>query len=183
MKTIACILVIIILYSCGDSHEYSDNAELISEAQRQDSIFNSLLLLTSNSIPEAVQQDSLGFLILPVQASCPSCRKKTIDSIVKHQNGLKNNRFIIISAIGGRKFINSFFREENAQLPVMENKLFLDSTNQAYKFSLYDEQPTIYYTYNRKALKKVVAVPRTVRKDLFEFFSCNMPEDKISKRN
>ena len=53
----------------------------------------------------------------------------------------------------------------------MDERLFLDSVNAAYKLDLYTDKPTFYYAYNKKAYKKVSAIPITVREDLREFFS------------
>jgi hypothetical protein len=170
MKTIALCLSASLVIACGNNKK-SNSIELITESQKQSSIFQSLLAITNNAVPENDLNDSLSFLILPVQASCPACRKKTIDSIVKYRKKLAPNRFIVISASGGRKTINSYFREEDAELPVIENKLFLDSINQAYKFDLYSDKPTIYYAYNKRVYKKVAAIPATVKEDLREFFS------------
>jgi hypothetical protein len=64
----------------------------------------------------------------------------------------------------------------------MVGKLILDSTNIARKLNLYDKKPTIYYTYNRKAYKKVAAIPSTVRDDLQEFFSGFRNSMKLAKK-
>jgi len=175
-KYIICILGIM-LFGCVQKNKH-DSIELITDAGKQDVIFKNLVGLTGNAIADNIHKDSLAFLILPVQASCPSCRKKTIDSIVKHQDDLPEKHYIIISSIGGRKTINGFFREVDKELPVMKNELFLDSTNQAFKLELYEKKPTIYYTYDQKAYKKVAAIPSTVRQDLQEFFSGQRNENK-----
>jgi hypothetical protein len=155
--------------SCGKPLKKDDSVELITSATQQDSLFHKLVTITNNTIQGV--NDSLAFLVLPVQASCPSCRKKTIDSIMKHQAHLANNHYIIISANTGRKTIGGYFREQEYQLPDIPGKLFLDSVNMAFKYNLYKDKPTIYYSYNRKAYKKVAAIPATVRDDLREFFS------------
>jgi hypothetical protein len=147
------------------------SVELIASGARQDSIFSQLITLTNNTIQSTTLDDSLAFLILPVQASCPGCRIKTIDSIIKYQHRLKDRHFIVISANGGRKKINGFFYEQGEELPVIENRLFLDTSNSSYYMNLCEEKPMMYYTYNRKAYKKVAAIPATVRQDLQEFFS------------
>jgi hypothetical protein len=174
---ITAILFVSIFFACTSVSDKTNSVELIKGTGKQDSIFNNLLTLTNNILPEEAQNDSLAFLILPVQASCPSCRKKTIDSIVKYKEKLAARHFIVISAEGGRKTINSYFIEEDRQLPVIENKLFLDSLNKAFKFELYSDKPTIYYTARQKAYKKVAAIPATVKQDLQEFFSGNRSND------
>jgi hypothetical protein len=159
------------MVACGKSKHKTQSVELITAGGKQDSIFQNLTVVTNNAIPTSVLSDSLAFLILPVQAACPSCLNKTIDSIVSHEEDLPHGHFIIISANGGHKTINRYFLEEGKEIPVIENKLFLDSTNQSYKLSLCKDRPTIYYAYNGKVYKKVSAVPATVREDLREFFS------------
>ena len=157
--------------SCKERYKV-DSAVLISRSSLQDSLFRSLQTLTDTSLGEK-SDDSLAFLILPVQASCPACRKKTIDSIIKYKETLPDNHFIIISASGGKKLIRSYFVEENSDLPQIPGKIFLDTVNKAYSFSLYDEKPTMYYSFNKKVYKKVASVPATVKRDLHEFFSGN----------
>jgi hypothetical protein len=167
---------------CGESLGKKNNIELISEVNQQKYVFQNLMTVTNNTVSDNIQKDSLAFLVLPVQASCPACRNKTIDSIVKHQDNLEKNHFIIISANGGRKTISGYFQENDKKLPDMVGKLILDSTNIARKLNLYDKKPTIYYTYNRKAYKKVAAIPSTVRDDLQEFFSGFRNSMKLAKK-
>lgn len=171
MKKMIYVIFILLASACGSKSKKASSIEFITMAGQQDSVFQSLVAVTNNAVPDSIQNDSLAFLILPVQASCPSCRNKTIDSIVKHRKNLADRHFIIISADGGRKTIAGYFTENDKRLPVIKNRLFLDSTNEADKHELYDKKPTIYYTYNRKAYKKVAAIPATVREDLREFFS------------
>ncbi len=149
----------------------TNNVELIVSPETQELIFNDLVNLADSTIANTQLNDSLAFLILPVKLSCPACLKKTIDSIVKHQNDLAVGHFIIISGSEGQKNMNSYFQEVNKEMPVMKGQLFLDTTNQAYKKKLLSENPVIYYTANQKAFKKVSSIPATVRNDLREFFS------------
>jgi hypothetical protein len=181
-------IVCIIAIACSDREVSPDNnTELIKDVMRQEKIFNNLINV-AKTIPEDELDDSLAFLILPIQASCASCRSKTIDSIVKYKDILPDRHFIIISANGGRKTITSFFRDRNAELPAIENRLFLDSTSQAYELGLYEEQPTLYYAYKKKAYRMIASKPSQIKKDLREFFSGKktnegkeVKEDKIVK--
>jgi hypothetical protein len=170
---IGVLIILIVLFGCGKVKNKHTSIEFINSGGEQDSIFNQLVALTWNTIKDTTLNDSLAFLILPVQASCPGCRIKTIDSIVKNRDRLKEHHYIIVSANGGRKKINGFFYEQGEELPVIENKFFLDTLNLSYHLNLCEEKPTIYYTYNKKAYKKVAAIPATVRQDLQEFFSGN----------
>ena len=169
MKRLNLIALIYIAAACGNRSPNS--IELITASSQQNLLFENLITVTQHTIPDNKLNDSLSFLILPVQASCPSCRKKTIDSIIKYEHQLADNHYIIISAEGGRKTIRGYFQEQNYELPVLEKQFFLDSNNLAYKYKLYEDKPTIYYTLNKKAVKKVSAIPATVREDLREFFS------------
>jgi hypothetical protein len=170
MYRIFLVVIVLFMAACNGSGKKPVSAEPIVP-DKQQPVFASLIAVTDNTISESIQKDSLAFLILPIQASCPACRIKTIDSIVKYRDNLADRHFIIISGNAGRKSINGFFREQGGELPVIENQLFLDSTRQALKLDLYEDKPTVYYTYNKKAYKKVSSVPATVREDLHEFFS------------
>lgn len=165
------LLIIFFFNACKSSIEKPNSIEFIADQVKQNTIFSNLVGLSNKVIPDNQLNDSLAFLVLPVKLSCPACRKKTIDSIVKHQNNLKERHFIIISGSEGRKNMNSYFQEVDKEMPVMENQLFLDTTNQAAKMELVTENPVIYYTANQKAYKKVSAIPATVKDDLREFFS------------
>jgi len=170
---IACIFLLLacIGISCSRFKREKATSTLSIEPGKEDSIFLNLLALTKYTIADSLREDSLGFLILPLHASCPACRDKTIDSISSHTQDLPANRFIILSTYGGRKTFRSYFREHDKDLPVINGQLFLDSTNEAGKYLLYDKKPTFYYTSRRRAFKKIGALPATVRKDLNDFFS------------
>lgn len=174
-------MLLIFSMSCGKpGNRKQEVVEQLTATGKQDSVFKGLIATTNFAIPENELSDSLTFLLLPMQASCPACRKKTIDSIVKHQGNLLDGHYIIISANGGLKTINSYFKERKSRVPTIPGRLFLDSTYLAYKNNLYEDNPVIYFTYNRKAYKKITAIPITVKEDLREFFSGyrNKLEDK-----
>lgn len=175
MKTIALTGFIVLFIACGKGPESS--VEMITAPGKQDSLFKGLMAVTQHSIPASQLSDSLAFLVLPVQASCPSCRKKTIDSIMKYQAGLTPNHYVIIAANGGQKTMRGYFQEQGYELPVMANtqQLTLDSGNLAYRYNLYKDKPTLYYASEQKVYKKVGAIPATVRDDLCEFFSGHRP--------
>jgi hypothetical protein len=169
MKTTTLLICIVSLIACGKGP--GSSVTMITDPTQQETLFQNLITVTKNSIPEISIGDSLSFLVLPVQASCPSCRKKTIDSIMKHQANLADRHYIIIAANGGRKTIRGYFREQAYEMPDIKNYLFLDSNNLANKNNLYKDNPTLYYSHGKKVYKKVAAIPATVREDLCEFFS------------
>jgi hypothetical protein len=163
--------LLLAIFSCAKPDVSKRSVTTITTESEKDSIFLNLMKVVDNVVADAELSDSLAFLILPVQASCPSCREKTIDSILKHKRDLKDRHYIIINANGGQETINAYFKEQHGKLPIIENRLFLDTANLSYRLDLCHDRPTIYYTYNRKAYKKVSAIPVTVRDDLREFFS------------
>src|SRR5688500_12893047 len=114
-----CYLAVmnLLLSACGKIKTKSDSVEAITDTAKQSLIFANIMNVTDNAVNQMIRSDSLSFLVLPIEASCPSCRKKTIDSIVKNKDHLANNSFVIISANSGRKTINSFFEEQNYKLP------------------------------------------------------------------
>lgn len=175
-------VVMLFIAACGATTGKKNSVELIRVEDRQKAVFQSLISVAGAALPDSVQKDSLAILILPVQHSCPSCRKKTIDSIVKHQNMLLKNHYVIISATGGRKTINSYFKEQGTELPDLKSYI-LDSVNMAYKHNLFEDNPAIYYTANQRAYKKVFALPATVKNDLREFFSGYRYDPDSEKKN
>lgn len=154
---------------CGRSKHSS---ELPINEDMKEKIFTQLMIITNNNIQPELRNDSLAFLILPIEASCPSCKKKTIDSIISRQNDFEKNHFIILSGYSGQKGMEKYFQERNSdRIPHMQNRIFLDSINHARVLNLYTNKPTMYYTFKGKAYRKVAAIPETVRDDLREFFS------------
>lgn len=171
MKSIFFLITWITVISCAKPDVSKRSVEWIDSKVKQQEIFSDLMKVTDSLVSIGEKNDSLAFLILPIAASCPSCRKKTIDSISKYGPNLKANHYIIISTSGGKKLIDGYFQEQNSELPIIENKLYLDTTNQSYRLDLCSDRPTIYYAFDRKVYKKVAAIPLTVRDDLREFFS------------
>jgi hypothetical protein len=173
MNRYFAVLFILALVLCGCYSKSSIKVSEfpISDSVEQTAVFDKLVLMTKIT-PSENQNDSLAFLILPVHASCPFCRKKTIDKIVKNISGMDNHHFIIISANGGRRTILGYFSEQNYALPESKN-LYLDSTNKAFDYKLYTDKPTMYYSFQKKVYKRVEAIPHTVRKDLAHFFQVN----------
>lgn len=162
----ACIIA---LFSFCKSAERKE-VEFLSNPQQQNLLFNQLLNITNNEISEYAQNDSLSFLILPVHASCPYCRRKIINDIADKHKNLDAKHFIIISAGAGRKTINSYFRNENKELPLIPGKIYLDTTNMSLRYGLYTDKPVFYYTNQKKVYLKISSIPYTVKSDLKTFF-------------
>ncbi|OQP67610.1 hypothetical protein [Niastella populi] len=165
--------------SCDNMQERPKNIHPILDSQEQDSVFNKLMQVTHNLVPAYLRNDSLSFLILPLHASCPSCRKKTIDSIVENSNRLLPQQLIVIAARGGIKTITRYFKEQHSVIPSART-LFLDSTDRSGELGLYDDKPTIYYTFNGKAYTRVAVIPATIKEDLSSFFSTSKVINKTT---
>lgn len=149
----------------------------IVRKSEQDSIFAQLMALTEHSISPEKANDSLSFLILPLQVSCPSCRDKTIDSIIHYGSRINSRQFIILSAGNGKKTIRTFFTNKNYSIPEIKGQIFIDSIDLAGKFGLYDNNPSIYYTTQGQPYKKVLSLPATIKKDLHVFFKKSLKQE------
>lgn len=178
-----CILsltILFLIFSCSENttseRKSQISGEMITDDKLQDSLFKQLMILTNNSIPNEFIQDSLSFLILPLHASCPSCRNKTIDSIIRYQRRLSKDQFLIISCNAGIKVMKRYFSDHERNMPVLTNQMYLDSLNQASKFDLFNANPSFYYTANSKVYKRVLAFPSTIKQDLHDFFSGSLPK-------
>lgn len=177
MKSLLQMIVLIncfVFYSCSGKKEdpkdkYSSN-EWITRGSQQDSLFMQLVDLTQHSVNEKQTADSLSFLVLPVEAACPSCRRKTIDSIQKYQHILPPNHFVVISGTSF-KTIRAFFKEQDQSVPSAEGRIFIDSTNEAFIQDLVYTKPVIYYAAGKKVYRKVSSKPFTIKHDLKEFFA------------
>lgn len=171
MKSFFYLIIVLFSISCNEKSPKISTITMIEKEEEQRLAFDGLMRLTDSIIPKESMNDSLSFLILPMEASCPSCRKKVIDSIIAHKNNLKENHYIILSTSTDRRTINAYFIDRKGELPELKGKLFLDTTNYARTLELYENKPTFYYTYDEKAFKKVTSIPTTVKDDLQEFFS------------
>ena len=165
------IAFITVLLSCDTQTKNIENIESIVDIKQQTSIFENLIVVTNNDIDSGIINDSLAFLILPLEASCPSCRNKVIDSIAKHGNDLLPNHFIILSANGGKKKFSGYFKARGYDLPTVGKFLFLDSNNTSNVLKLYDMKPTFFYTSKKKVFRKVSSTPASVKQDLNDFFT------------
>lgn len=164
-------IFLVLLFSCNYNDKKISNQVLLNNEQEERTLFDKITAIGNLKSKLSNQvSDSLSILVLPLEASCPSCRNKTIDSIVKHADGLTDNSVIILSAKAGIKNMNAFFRERGYEsIPVNNEKIILDSTNRAN--GLYKNNTTIYYASQQKVYKIVSSVPATIKNDLHEFFS------------
>jgi hypothetical protein len=130
--------------------------------------WNELVLLIGDKTNRLKSEDSSAFLLLPLEASCPACRSKTIDSIIKYNTTMDSHHYVIIRGSGPRR-IYSYFKEAGYHGLLNTENIFLDtlynSTNR-----LKANNPTIYHGYKNAIYKKVNCTPHTIRKDLKSFF-------------
>lgn len=166
-----CFITLLIFLSCNNSEKKNNNHVLLNNEQEERTYFSKIISV-GNLESELSNQvsDSLSILVLPLEASCPSCRNKTIDSIMSYAGKLNDHSVVILTAKAGIKNMNAFFRERGYEsIPLENKKIVLDSTNQAN--GLYKNNTTIYYTSQRKVYRIVSSMPATIKNDLHEFFS------------
>ena len=160
-----------LLFSCNYNDKKINNQVLLNNEQEERTLFEKIITIgdLKSKLNDHVS-DSLSVLVLPLEASCPSCRNKTIDSIMRYADNLTDNSIVILSAKAGIKNMNAFFRERGyVSIPANNERIILDSTNQA--SGLYKNNTTIYYASQQKVYKVVSSVPATIKNDLHEFFS------------
>jgi len=174
---------ILVFSHCKNEAGKPNSSVEIIDSVEQNKLFSKLINLCESNVNNAVRDDSLAFLVLPVRATCPYCRRKTIDSISARLNKIPANRVVIISAKGGYKLINSYFKEQERELPKNAAQIVLDSNDIAYKEGLYGDKPIMYYAFNRKVYKKVESVSSTIKDDLHNFFFFSNTESRdLTKR-
>lgn len=144
------------------------SAGVVTDPVVQDSLFRRLARLTQNSIDANRQNDSLAFLFLPLQASCPACRRKAIESIVKYRDRLDDKHYVIITG-GGEKLVKEYFEQQEREVP-FAGSIFYDTAGLAASNKISAKNPNVYYSYDRKVYRKVSCVPATIKRDLEEFF-------------
>lgn len=165
------LMMFLLMISCNKKTTLKNSSQPIFRKSQQDSIFTQLMALTGNKIDTLKRLDSLSFLIIPLMHSCPSCRDKALDSIIKYRKKIGEHQYIILSANGGIKTMRTYFTDRKRKMPVINDHLFLDSINKAIEFGLYENNPSLYYTVNGMAYWKVLTLPATIKEDLHIFFS------------
>ncbi|RPD41849.1 hypothetical protein [Chitinophaga barathri] len=162
------IYMAFILYACNTKTTNPSRDSLIESKQQQQMLYEQLAQLVPGSLPG---NDSISFMVLPLEASCPSCRDKSLDSIVRFKNSIPSNHYIILSLKGGRKYVRQYFKNAgHKQIPDIPGVLFIDSIDKAGEFQLYHNNPSFYYAVAGNTYRKIDALPHTVKEDLREFF-------------
>lgn len=164
-------LLCIVISGCGASSTNDTPRETTLREEGRDSLFQQLMVLTGNNISVEYRMDSLAFLILPLDNSCPACRDKTMDSIAKHLHDLRPGHYIVLSANSGIKNMRSTFQENGRDMPVLDGKVFIDSANLAYNYDLYASNPSMFYAADGQVFKSVFSLPASIKEDLMYFFS------------
>ncbi|WP_276483741.1 hypothetical protein [Paraflavitalea pollutisoli] len=158
------ILMAIIAGSCKDK---DGNIEMEAIVAGQQIPIYAKLTTLFGSIPS---NDSLSVLILPIDITCPSCRKKILVGFMKHKDHLKTNHYIIIAGNGGKKHIDGYFQEHKLRLPTGIKRLALDTIGLMKNNALFDDEPVIYYGTNQKITAKSRVYPDNVKQQLQSFF-------------
>lgn len=180
MITKICIMLVIditFLFSCADSDATkeiypADDSEIMGDRNENeiDSMaFDKLVGLTDTAIAYNKLNDSLAFLIIPLDAVCPHCRDKAIKALLAHKEGLSEDHYVIITA-SSYKGIRAFFTERKQSTPEEKGSIFLDGESEAFKNNLIFMHPTVYYAHNKEVYKKVVSYPTNIDKTLEDFF-------------
>ncbi len=177
-KVFPVVFILAFLSACNEQSsktEYADvdvSSEQVPEPGQNDidsQAFEKLINLTDSIAKTEQLSDSLSFLIIPLDAVCPHCRDKALKALMKHRDKITKEHYVIISA-SSYKGINSFFAEKNMGTPEVKDKVFLDGDSEAFKSNLIFMHPTVYYTHNKKIIKKIVSYPTNIDKVLEEFF-------------
>lgn len=171
MNRTALILALFFFVQCTSSNHEKKNTQQPISDQKQAEIFLHLANLTGKDTALNTSEDTLAFLILPLDASCSSCRDKTIDSIIKRADSLNPNHHIIVSTEKGIKNTINYFEKDGFNFPIYNEHVFLDSNNIAFRKGLYIDNPAMYYAAKGKVYKSVLSHPSTIKQDLREFFS------------
>jgi hypothetical protein len=132
-------------------------------------IFNKLVNIMGPNTTVA-NNDSLSFLIIPIDMTCESCRDKSIAKVDSLKNQLAPNKFVIISA-SDPKEIKAYFKNSNIQ--ITSRNVIIDTSNMALKSDLIYAQPTIYFSHLKSAYKKIKITPVNINKALDTFFDTN----------
>lgn len=177
MRQLALILILLISLFCSCERRQAGkgntmkirNSDLISDPVVQDSLFKRLKRLTKDAIPACELQDSLAFLILPMEASCPACRRKAIDSIVKYKDRLDEKHYVVIIGNGSRS-IQGYFSQQNKSMPLARGILY-DTLELSAEMAISSTNPNIYYSHGQKVYLKVSCLPATIKEDLKVFYA------------
>ncbi|MGN7722632.1 hypothetical protein [Chitinophaga sp. 22620] len=165
-----------LLFACNATVAPPNNDTLVQDSQRQKDTYHQLAQLVPDSV---LTGDSISFMVLPLQASCPSCRDKALDSIIQFKEKVPKNHYIILSLKGGQKYIKHFFKNAgHKQIPEIPGVMFIDSVDKAGDFELYHSNPAFYYTSSGNVYRKISALPATVKEDLSEFFRGYRPKSE-----
>lgn len=161
--------ICLILMACNNKSTPEPRDTIIKQPEAQEKLFRQLSSFIPSELPT---NDSLSFLVLPLDFSCPSCRDKTLDSIVKFRKRILPGHYIILTlSEGGQKHIRRYFKNAgHSSVPEIPGVIFIDSTNKAGSLQLYHNNPAFYYTASGRAYRKVDAWPHTIKEDLREFF-------------
>jgi hypothetical protein len=173
MRFVQMIMIFWVAWICscrsGESPQPIADSEshgIINDSVAQDSLFKVINQLTGHRLGIHARGDSLEFLFLPVTASCPACRKKTIDSIVKYQRKLDSRHYVIITG-GGLRTIGGYFSQQEHELPYAPG-IYYDTTGLSR--ILTSTNPNVYFATGSKVYRKVSCTPATIKSDLAHFF-------------
>lgn len=172
MRLVCVRLVIaaLLIWGCNSVTPPSrENETVIDNPALQDSLYGAIQNMLTFYNAHNISTDSAKILLLPLEAACPACRKKTIDSIVKYKHHLSSYQRIVLCG-KSTKSIKSYFQEQKYELPTGIANIIIDSTNYAHFHDLVITSPRIYIIKNNKVIKRISSIPKTIRSDLASFF-------------
>jgi len=171
MKQILYYLTYTALYfffSCQENGGPVIKSDPLSEEQAV-SQFKTITDLINRKPQSLPQSDSLSVLIIPIDASCNSCRDYSIDALMKNKDKLNSSRKVIISATND-KIIKNYLIENHITLPDNSN-LSLDDSSYAFKTGLIFEHPAAFYISHKKVYSKVDITPNNIKNSINTFFN------------
>src|SRR5687768_4161950 len=118
------IYTALFLVACNSKAPLAPRDTIIQRPEQQASLYRQLAQIVPTELPPG---DSLSFLVLPLDAACPSCRDKTLDSIYKFRKRIPPNHYIILSFRGGKKHLKQYFKNAgHSKIPEIPGVLFID---------------------------------------------------------
>ncbi|SFN88434.1 hypothetical protein SAMN05428949_3742 [Chitinophaga sp. YR627] len=169
-KATLILHLFMLILSCSNSSK-NKTEENINDQAMQDSLFINITKLTDQILSVSSSTDTSELLILPITQSCPYCRGKIIDQLVKHDYIIPSNRYLFISSEKGYKTVNSYFIDNGGRLPMNNKQIIVDSFSLCTKYNLADEKPIIYHMAGKKVYKKTTLIPHTIQHELNKFLT------------
>lgn len=166
MKLFLISLFLLFVVACGGKQGKLDRTaeEVVGGGISASKIYGLTCLKKLNR-----PKDSLILFLLPLERSCATCRKKSIDSLAINHFKLTDNKIFIVSASSYKK-IQFFFQLQEKVLP--DNRyVIIDSSNELLKNGLIHANPRIYILNQERIVEQISCHPKTIKSNLHNFFN------------